>query len=49
MLNAIIKVVTLITKLISKAQTDPDVQALVTALEELVNHHTTPPPAPPVA
>ena len=49
MVNAVINVITLITKLIAKAQTDPDVLALVAALEALVAQHNATPPKPPAA
>lgn len=49
MINAFVNIVTLITKLIAKAQTDPDVLALVTALEALVAQHNATPLKPPTA
>lgn len=49
MINALINIANLIIKLVAKANTDPDVQALVAAIEALVSAHNATPPSPPAA
>ena len=43
MINALINIANLIVKLIGKAQSDPDVAALIAAIDALVTQHNSTP------
>lgn len=47
MLNALLNVANMVVKLVSKASSDPDVQALAQAVHDLIAAHNSSTPTPP--